>query len=93
MGPLLECGYKGVLREVFGAGDVADEAGEAGDQARGFDSPDGVDGAVGVCDGHSPDHSIFVRLVQAWLVGAFRSSWKRKKGTPKEVCRSCRDCW
>ncbi len=84
-GPLLECGDEGVLGEVFGAGDVADEAGEAGDEARGFDSPDGVDGAMGVGGGHSPDHSIFGWLVQVWVGGGVPFFTEEEEGTPKEV--------
>ena len=89
LGPLLERGDEGVLSEVFGAGDVADEAGQAGDEARGFDSPDGVDGAMGVGGSHSPDHSIFVPLVQVWVGAAFRSSRKKKRERRRRCAAVC----
>jgi hypothetical protein len=44
--PLFECGDECLLREVFGEADVAGEAGEAGDDARGLDAPYGFDGAM-----------------------------------------------
>ena len=44
--PLLECGEKRLLCKVFGQADVASEAGESGDDARGFDAPDGFDGSM-----------------------------------------------
>jgi hypothetical protein len=34
------------LRDVFGQADVTGEAREAGDDARGLDTPDGFDGAM-----------------------------------------------
>ena len=48
LGPAFERGDEGVLREIFGETDVADDARECGDKARGLDAPDGVDGAVDV---------------------------------------------
>ena len=44
--PLLECGEKRILCEVFGEADVTGEARESADDARGLDAPDGFDGAV-----------------------------------------------
>ena len=44
--PLFECGDERFLREIFGEADVAGEARESGDDARGLDAPDGFDGAV-----------------------------------------------
>ena len=44
--PLLECGDEGLLREVFGEADVAGEARESGNDARGLDAPHGFDGAM-----------------------------------------------
>jgi hypothetical protein len=44
--PLFECGEECFLREVFGEADIAGEAGEAGDDARGLDAPYGFDGAM-----------------------------------------------
>jgi hypothetical protein len=44
--PLFECGDECLLREVFGEADVAGEARESGDDARGLDAPDGFDGAM-----------------------------------------------
>ena len=44
--PLLQCGDKCFLREVFGEADVTGEARESGDDARGLDAPDGFDGAM-----------------------------------------------
>jgi hypothetical protein len=44
--PLFECGDKCLLREVFGEADVAGEARESGEDARGLNAPDGLDGAM-----------------------------------------------
>jgi hypothetical protein len=44
--PLLEGGEESFLGEVLSEADVAGEAGQAGDDARGLDAPDGFDGAV-----------------------------------------------
>jgi hypothetical protein len=44
--PLFECGYQSPLCKVFCQADVASEAGEPGDDARGLDAPDGFDGAM-----------------------------------------------
>ena len=65
-GPLFEGGDERVLGEVFGAGDVAGEAGEAGDDAGGLDPPDGFDGAVRgvmwICSGHCyRSHQFWIR--------------------------------
>ena len=46
--PTFERGNESVLGKVFGEADVADDAGEGGDEAGGLDAPDGVDGAVDV---------------------------------------------
>jgi len=45
-GPALECGDEGVLRELFGEADVANDASESGNDFGGLDSPDGVDDAM-----------------------------------------------
>ncbi len=49
--PLFERRDQRVVREILGQADVADHADESGDQARRFDAPDRVDGAldVGAC--------------------------------------------
>ena len=52
-GPLLERGHERILRELLGSPDVAHDAGEACDETRGFDAPDGFDCAVGVGGRHS----------------------------------------
>jgi hypothetical protein len=44
--PLFECGDECLVREVFGEADVAGQACESGDHARGLDAPDGFDGAM-----------------------------------------------
>ena len=46
--PLLERRHQRILRELFGHADVADEAGEAGDNPGRLDAPHGVDGTVRV---------------------------------------------
>ena len=57
--PLFEGGDEGVLGEFFGNADVADDAGESGDDAGGLDTPDSVDGAMGVGRGHAyPSHHL-----------------------------------
>jgi len=63
--PAFKSGDECVLSEVFGEADVADDAGEGGDEAGGLDAPDGVDGAMDVlrlgCTGdlHQDDETIF----------------------------------
>ena len=52
LGPPLEGDHQRLLREVLGEADVADEAREAGDEPRRFDTPDRVDGAMGVGSRH-----------------------------------------
>jgi hypothetical protein len=51
--PLFERGDERVLREFFGEADIAHETREAGNQAGRFDTPDGVDRAMGVVGSHS----------------------------------------
>ena len=51
-GPLLEGRDERVVCEVLGSADVADDAGESGDDPRRFDAPDGIDGAMGVGGRH-----------------------------------------
>ena len=48
LGPLLERGDERLLREVLGEADVAHDPGEAADQPRRLDPPDGLDRAVDV---------------------------------------------
>jgi hypothetical protein len=45
--PALERGHQRVLRELLGAPDVAHQAGDAGDDARRLDAPDGLDRSGG----------------------------------------------
>jgi hypothetical protein len=56
--PLFECRDESILRQFFGHPDVADNPRDSGDQAGGFDPPDGVDGQMNVRDDHCTDHSI-----------------------------------
>ncbi len=51
-GPLLERGDQRVVRQVFGDADVADHARQAGDDLRGFDTPDRFNGSMDVGCGH-----------------------------------------
>ena len=44
--PLFQGGEESFLREVFGEADVAGEARESGNDARGLDAPHGFDGAM-----------------------------------------------
>ena len=46
--PLFERGDERVVREIFGGADIVRDARQAGDQARRFDAPDGVDRGVRV---------------------------------------------
>ena len=46
--PFFQGCHQGVLRQVFGEAHVAHQPREAGNQFRGFHSPDGVNGAVEV---------------------------------------------
>ena len=46
--PLLERSDERILCELLGESDIAHDAREARDHARGFDAPDRVDGAMGV---------------------------------------------
>ena len=50
--PTLQRRDQGVLRQVLGHSHVAHEPGEAGDEPRRLDSPDRLDGAVGVGSRH-----------------------------------------
>jgi hypothetical protein len=50
--PALERDQERVLCEVLGDADITHHAGEAGDQLRRFDAPDGIDGAMGLGGGH-----------------------------------------
>ena len=50
--PLLERGEQRVLREIFGQPDVADDTGESGNELRGLDAPDRVDGTMDVGSRH-----------------------------------------
>ena len=52
LGPLLERGEEGVLRQVLGQADVADDSRQAGDEPRRFDSPDRVNRAMCVGGRH-----------------------------------------
>ena len=58
LGPLLERGEEGVLRQVLGQADVADDSRQAGDEPGRFNPPDRVDGAVRVSGrhGYRSDH-------------------------------------
>jgi hypothetical protein len=56
--PLFECRDESILRQFFGHPDVADNPRDSGDQAGGFDPPDGVDGQMNVRGDHCTDHSI-----------------------------------
>jgi hypothetical protein len=51
--PLFEGGNQSVLREFFGHPDITHDTREAGDEARGFDPPDGVNCTVSVGSRHS----------------------------------------
>jgi hypothetical protein len=46
LGPLLEGGYEGLLSEVLRDADVPHQPRKAGDEPRGLDPPNGLDGAV-----------------------------------------------
>ena len=46
LGPPFQRGDERVVREILGGADVAGDPREPGDQPGGFNSPDGVDGAV-----------------------------------------------
>jgi hypothetical protein len=52
LGPLLEGGDERLLSQVLGHSDVAHQAGDARDQPRRLDSPDGLDGACDVAARH-----------------------------------------
>ena len=52
LGPLLEGGDERLLREVLGQRDVAHQPRDAGDQPRGLDPPDGLDGTRDVATRH-----------------------------------------
>ncbi len=58
LGPLLERGEEGVLRQVLGQADIAYDARQAGDEPGRFNPPDRVDGAVrfGGRHGYRSDH-------------------------------------
>jgi hypothetical protein len=51
--PLVESHQQGILRQLFGETNIADEPREPRDKTRGFDAIDGLDGAVGFSTGHA----------------------------------------
>ena len=70
--PLLERRHERIVREIFGQPDVAHHARQGRNDLRGFDAPDGVDGAMGVGSRHgyrssaavtATDHTSFTRPV------------------------------
>jgi hypothetical protein len=50
--PFFQRGHQCILREFFGHAYVANDASQARDQARGFNTPDGVDRSVNVFGRH-----------------------------------------
>src|SRR5215470_336967 len=66
-GPLLERSDQGILGELFGNADVSDDVGEAGDQARGFDPPDGLNGPVCVGSQWLPILARLLSQSAAWV--------------------------
>ena len=50
--PLLERGHQRILRQLLGEPDVAHDAREAGDEPRGLDPPDRLDGAMDIRGRH-----------------------------------------
>ena len=83
--PLFERGDQRVMREILGQADVADDADETGDQARRFDAPDRVDGALDVGGRRSSQHSIRpssspgAQAVRVLSAAGIRSSERRKQ--------------
>ncbi len=70
-GPALEGRDQGILREVLGEADIAHDPCEAGDQPRGFDSPDGVDRPVGAGLRHGDQsHQLHLRAGKGSAQGA-----------------------
>src|SRR6185436_15352580 len=87
LGPLLECGNQSVVREIFCQPDITDDASEAGDEARRFDSPDRVDCAICVCHTHvSPIITFRSRVIRRGHMkrngsAVWRGGLKDGKGT------------
>ena len=57
--PLLQRDHESFLRQVFCDTHIAHHAGQAGDQLRRLDSPDRINGAMGIGGGHAIDLIIF----------------------------------
>ena len=68
-GPLLEGRYERIVREIFGHADVADDAGETGDDLRRLHLPDRLDGALG----YGSRHGYRSHHLQIWICKAVRS--------------------
>jgi hypothetical protein len=51
--PLLERGDEGILGQILGKADIAHDTHETADEPGRFDSPDGVNRAMGIGGGHS----------------------------------------
>ena len=66
LGPLLERGDERLLGEILGEPDVAHQAGDARDQPRGLDPPDGLDGARDVATRHGRGYAPASACTRSW---------------------------
>ena len=64
--PLLQRGDESILRKVLGQTDIADDPRQPGNEPRGLNPPDCIDGAMCVGSRHTAtDHNIFIAPAQA----------------------------
>ena len=78
-GPGLQRGDQRVLRQFFGQVQVAQHAGKAGDHARRFDAPDGIDRAMGGrCRGHGVHQTTALRPMKA-AAQRRQSTWRPRR--------------
>ena len=66
-GPLFQGGDQCILRKIFRKADVANDAGQSGNQAGRFDAPNGIDRGMGVGRRHCFDDTMLWKQVQEEL--------------------------
>ena len=94
--PLLECGDEGLLREVLGQADVADDPRETGDEPGRLDPPDRVDRAMGIGGRHGQRPCQWRRAANYSFAAAcsrMRSSWSLSSGVSSSPKSAASNTW